>query len=169
MPLGYVNRAQGNPLLQERIVIEEKAPEDVAAALESDPQAVYLDVRTEGEFVRGHVPGALNIPVAEQVPATGTMAPNPDFVSVVCASISLDATVYCGCASGPRSRHAVTLLQHAGYTNVSNVTSGFNGVVDPLGRVLEPGWAARGLPVEAGDGGPFGHAALRAAAESSDG
>ena len=169
MPLGYVNRAQGNPLLQERIVIEEKAPEDVAAALESDPQAVYLDVRTEGEFVQGHVPGALNIPVAELVPVTGMMAPNPDFVSVVRASISLDATVYCGCASGPRSRQAVTLLRQTGYTNVSNVTSGFSGVVDPLGRVLEPGWAARGLPVEAGDGGPFGYAALRAAAESSDG
>jgi rhodanese-related sulfurtransferase len=169
MPLGYVKRTQAKSLLQERVVIEEKAPEDVATALESDPQAVYLDVRTEGEFVQGHVPRALNIPVAEQVPATGTMAPNPDFMSVVRASISLGATVYCGCASGPRSRHAVTLLQHAGYTDVSNVTSGFSGVVDPLGRVLEPGWTARGLPVEAGDGGPFGYVALRAAAESSDG
>jgi rhodanese-related sulfurtransferase len=169
MPLGYVKRTQAKSLLQERVVIEEKAPEDVATALESDPQAVYLDVRTEGEFVQGHVPRALNVPVAGQVPATGTMAPNPDFMSVVRASISLGATVYCGCASGPRSRYAVTLLQHAGYTDVSNVTSGFSGVVDPLGRVLEPGWAARGLPVEAGDGGPFGYVALRAAAESSDG
>lgn len=149
-------------------MIDEKAPEDVAEALESDPQAVYLDVRTVGEFARGHVPGALNIPIAELVPITGMMTPNPDFVSVVRASVSLDATVYCGCASGPRSRHAVALLEHAGYANVSNVTSGFNGVVDPLGRVLEPGWAARGLPVEASDGGSFSYAALCAAAEPGD-
>jgi len=149
-------------------VIEETAPEDVAAALESDPQAVYLDVRTEGEFVRGHPRGALNIPIAELVQVTGMMTPNLDFISVVLASISADANVYCGCASGPRSRHAVTLLQHAGYAGVSNVTSGFNGVVDPLGRVLEPGWAARGLPIESGDGGPFAYAALCAAAESAD-
>jgi len=149
-------------------VIEEKAPEDVATALESDPQAVYLDVRTEGEFVRGHAPGALNIPIAELVPITGMMVPNPDFMSVVHASISTDATVYCGCASGPRSRHAVTMLQRAGYATVSNVTFGFNGIVDPLGRVIDPGWAARGLPVESGDGGPFAYAALCAAAESAD-
>jgi len=149
-------------------VIEEKAPEDVAGALESDPLAVYLDVRTEGEFVRGHVPGSLNVPIAEPTPATGMMAANADFMTVVRASIETNATVYCGCASGLRSRHAVALLQQAGYLSVSNVAAGFNGVVDPLGRVLEPGWAARGLPIESGDGGPFGYAALSAAAETSD-
>ena len=149
-------------------MIEEIAHEEVAAALESNPAAVYLDVRTVGEFARGHVPGALNVPIAEMVPVTGMMTPNLDFMDVVQASVSKEATVYCGCASGPRSRHAVSLLQQAGYPSVSNVTSGFNGVVDPLGRVLEPGWAARGLPVEPGDGGPFGYAALTAAAESAD-
>lgn len=149
-------------------MIEETAPEDVAAALESNPEAVYLDVRTVGEFARGHVPGALNVPIAERVPATGRMTPNLDFMDVVQASVSTEATVYCGCASGPRSRHAVSLLQHAGYTDVSNVTSGFNGVVDPLGRVREPGWAARGLPVASGDGGPFSYAALSGAGESAD-
>ncbi len=150
-------------------MIEETAPEAVAAALESDPDAVYLDVRTEGEFVRGHPPGALNIPIAELIPLVGIMTPNSDFMAIVQASISADATVYCGCASGPRSRQAVALLQQAGYARVRNVTSGFNGVVDPLGRVREPGWAARGLPVEEGDGGSFGYAALRAAAAPSTG
>jgi rhodanese-related sulfurtransferase len=149
-------------------VIEDKAPEDVAQSLDSDPESVYLDVRTVGEFEQGHVPGALNVPVAEPSPATGMMAPNPDFVAVVQASIVPGATIYCGCATGPRSRHAVMLLLHAGYDQSYNVAPGFNGITDPLGRVVEPGWAARGLPVEPGDGGAFGYAALRAAAGPED-
>jgi rhodanese-related sulfurtransferase len=153
--------------LQAALVIEEKAPEDVAQALAEDPQSVYLDVRTVGEYDRGHVPGSLNVPVAELSPSTGMMAPNPEFMAVVQHAIDPAATVYCGCATGPRSRHAVTLLQQAGYRSAFNVTAGFNGVVDPLGRVIEPGWAARGLPVEVGDGGVFGYAALHAAATAA--
>ena len=150
-------------------MIEDKAPETVSAALESDPQAVYLDVRTVGEFVRGHEPGSLNDPIAEPSTATGMMVPNPDFIAVVESAIAREATIYCGCASGIRSRHAVTLLHEAGYSTAYNVTAGFNGVVDPLGRVIEPGWAARGLEIESGDGGPFSYAALRAASEPADG
>jgi len=143
-------------------VVEEKMPEEVAAELERDPTAIYLDVRTTPEFEAGHVPGALNVPIMEQDPATGAMRPNAHFMEVVGAAIRRDATVFCGCATGPRSRHAVTLLREQGFDRVFNVYAGFNGVTDPVGRVVEPGWAARGLPVETGDGGPFGYAALRA-------
>jgi rhodanese-related sulfurtransferase len=144
-------------------MIEEKTPEAVAEAMETDAAAVYLDVRTVAEFEHGHVPGALNVPILEQSPETGAMVPNPGFLAVVTAAVPTTSLVFCGCATGPRSRHAVTLLQQHGYERVFNVYAGFNGVVDPLGRVREPGWAARGLPTEAGDGGPFGYAALRAA------
>lgn len=135
-------------------------PEEVAAELERDPTAVYLDVRTTGEFEAGHVPGALNVPIMEQDPS-GAMRPNARFVQVVGDAVRRDATVFCGCATGPRSRHAVTLLRELGFERVYNVYAGFHGVTDPLGRVIEPGWAARGLPVETGDGGPFSYAALR--------
>lgn len=149
-------------------MIEDRTPEDVARALEEDPAAVYLDVRTVEEFEQGHVPGALNVPVAEPSPTTGMMAPNPDFLAVVSAAIAPTTTIYCGCATGPRSRHAVMVLLQGGYQTAFNVAPGFNGIADPLGRVIEPGWAARGLPVEIGDGGPFSYAALRAPHATAD-
>ncbi|NKB89259.1 MAG: hypothetical protein GKS06_13660 [Acidobacteria bacterium] len=149
-------------------MIEDQTPQDVAEALEQNVDAVYLDVRTVEEFERGHVPGALNIPVAEPSPATGMMAPNPEFVRVATSSIAPDATIYCGCATGPRSRHAVSLLQQAGYAKAFNVAPGFNGVTDPLGRVIEAGWQALGLPVETGTGGALGYEELAASAASSE-
>ena len=142
-------------------MIEDRMPEAVAEAMQADASAVYLDVRTVAEFEAGHVPGALNIPILMKDPVTGAMTPNPEFLAVVTAVVPMTSRVFCGCASGPRSRHAAMLLQQHGYEDVFNVHAGFNGVVDPLGRVIEPGWAARGLPVEAGDGGALGYAALR--------
>ncbi|PYR85421.1 MAG: rhodanese-like domain-containing protein, partial [Acidobacteria bacterium] len=59
------------------------SPEQAKEILESDGNAVYIDVRTEPEFVNGHVPKAVNIPVVWPDPATRQMKPNPDFVNVV--------------------------------------------------------------------------------------
>ena len=142
-------------------MIEDKTPEAVAEAMAADAGAVYLDVRTVAEFEAGHVPGALNVPIMVKDPVTGAMSPNAEFLAVVTAVVPMTSRVFCGCATGPRSRHAGTVLLQHGYEEVFNVYAGFNGVVNPLGRVVEPGWAARGLPVESGDGGPLGYAALR--------
>src|ERR1041385_553757 len=47
-------------------------------ALEEDPNAIYIDVRTVREFTAGHPEGAINIPVA--FPNPGGMMLNEDFV-----------------------------------------------------------------------------------------
>jgi rhodanese-related sulfurtransferase len=119
------------------------------ATLQQDPQAVYLDVRTEAEFEAGHPTGARNVPVVFFDPATRQPVANPDFLAVVQRHLPAATKIVVGCASGVRSQRACELLAEAGYTDVSNVQGGFMGARDALGRAL-PGWADAGLPVERG-------------------
>ena len=48
----------------------------------ANSDAVYIDVRTEGEFAKGHPQRAVNIPVAFPDPSRAIMV-NSDFVKVV--------------------------------------------------------------------------------------
>lgn len=72
------------------------------------PNAVLLDVRTPQEFREGHIPGSRNLPLQQleeisfEVPEENT----PLFVY---------------CQSGARSRQAVSLLRHMGYTSVQDI------------------------------------------------
>ena len=116
--------------------------------LDGGSDAVYIDVRTEGEFQNGHVPNAVNIPVVWPDPATRQMKPNPDFVKVVAAHYSKDKKIIVGCQMGGRSLKAAEILGEAGFQDVSNMQGGFGGARDPMGRVVAPGWATSGYPVE---------------------
>lgn len=69
-----------------------------------------LDVRTAGEYERGHLPGALNFPLDE---LRGSLERVPGDRHLV---------VYCGV--GYRSYHACKILRHHGY-EVSNLSGGF--------------------------------------------
>ena len=130
----------------------EMAPVDVAARLETEEKAVYLDVRAEHEFEQGHPEGALNIPIFHFDPATGQPEPNNQFLAVVHGTIDKDASIYVGCASGQRSYQAASLMKTAGYEAVVNVDGGFSGKRDPFGTLVQPGWVECGLPVGMGDG-----------------
>lgn len=125
---------------------------------------LYLDVRSTPEFVQGHPAGAWHVPLLDVDPASGAMRPNPDFARVVGAAFERGKRILVGCQSGKRSAQAAGILAAEGFTAVTNVAGGFGGERDPLGRVAVPGWAASGLPVETGDGGERGHAALRSRA-----
>lgn len=67
-----------------------------------------IDVRTPSEFGRGHLPGALNIPLDTIATASQKL---PD----------KDETLYVYCQSGNRSGRAVKQLTASGYTNVTNI------------------------------------------------
>jgi rhodanese-related sulfurtransferase len=121
--------------------------------LKANPDAVYIDVRSEREFANGHPAGAVNIPVAFPDPARG-MVMNVDFVKVVEANFSKEKPLVVGCQAGPRATAACGLLQQAGYQQISNVLGGFGGMRDQMGNTVAPGWANSGLPVsqESGEG-----------------
>jgi rhodanese-related sulfurtransferase len=113
----------------------------------------YLDVRTEEEFAAGRPAGAWNVPVMMRDPA-GRGAPNADFVAVVKKAFPAGARLILGCASGVRSMRACEMLAGAGFAELVNVSSGFQGG-------SEPGWKDCGLPCESGASPERGYAALR--------
>ena len=144
--------------------VPEVSPEVAEQQIRLQAGAIYLDVRTVEEFVRGHPEGAFNIPVSCLDASRQHLLPNSEFLAIVQQHLSPQIPIYCGCASGQRSLQAAQLLRSAGYTNVYNVLAGFQGVRDPAGRMLVPGWEARGLPSGDGDGDELSYAALRAKA-----
>ncbi len=135
------------------MAIKQIIPQEAYDMLKSGEGYVYIDVRTEQEFLSGHPEGAVNIPIAFPDPAQG-MAPNKEFAQVVEANFLKDKKIIVGCQAGPRSNRAAELLQGTGYQDVSSVRGGFGGMRDPSGQVIAPGWSGLGLPVsqENGDG-----------------
>lgn len=135
------------------MTLPELTPTEAKKLLDQNAGYVYLDVRSLPEFVAGHVPGAMNIPIAEPNPATGKLDPNPGFLSAVETMIPRAAKLIVGCKSGGRSTKACAALQQAGYLHVHNMIGGFSGATDAKGAVICKGWSMLGFPVERGDGG----------------
>jgi rhodanese-related sulfurtransferase len=128
--------------------IKNIGPEQAKSILDSDGSTVYIDVRTEQEFLNGHVPKSINIPVVWPDPSTRQMKPNPDFIKVVSAHFSKDKRIIVGCQAGGRSQFAAELLAQEGFEDVSNMQGGFGGARDPMGRVVAQGWTQLGFPIE---------------------
>ena len=116
--------------------------------------SVYVDVRSQAEFDMGHPAGAVNVPLLDRDPRTGHMHANPDFITVMQANFAPDASLLIGCQVGGRSMRASQMLEAFGFSDVTNVKGGFDGMRDPMGRLIDPGWEESGLPVE--DGAPAG-------------
>ena len=68
--------------------------------------AIILDVRSKEEFQRGHIKGALNIPV-------NVLGNNLD-------KLKKDKPIIACCASGMRSASAKSVLKSNGFTEVYN-------------------------------------------------
>ncbi|MER2606738.1 MAG: rhodanese-like domain-containing protein [Siculibacillus sp.] len=85
---------------------------------------VLIDVRESGEFVAGHVPGAINLPLSAFSPAA---LPKPEGKRVVLM-----------CRSGNRSGRAQAAAHGAGRTDVLNYS----------GSMIE--WTAKAGPIATG-------------------
>jgi len=142
--------------------IKQQSPREAFDTLKANPDALYLDVRTEGEFAQGHPAGAINIPVVF-IKGPGQMEVNPDFLPIAEKLIPRNKTLFVGCQSGVRSMRACEMLEGAGYSNLTNVVGGFGGRRDQSGSVVAPGWRDSGLPVST-DTGDASYQSLRAKA-----
>ncbi|HEX4339906.1 MAG TPA: rhodanese-like domain-containing protein [Polyangiaceae bacterium] len=108
---------------------------------------IYVDVRTEQEFEKGHPAGALNVPISRR--GASGMAPNPDFMTVMENAFDKNERLLVGCQSGMRSTKAIAALTQAGFTNLRELETGYEGKKDAFGKLI-PGWSKKGLPTGTG-------------------
>jgi rhodanese-related sulfurtransferase len=114
--------------------------------LQKNPDAVYVDVRTEEEFAQGHPAGAINLPVVFLKQGAAPQ-PNDSFLAVAQKVLPRDKKLVVGCMAGGRSQRACEILEQAGYGDLTNVRGGFGGARDPSGAIVVVGWRDAGLPV----------------------
>lgn len=143
------------------MAIAQMTPVEAHELLSNDPEAVYLDVRTEAEFEKGHPTGAYNIPVVF-LEAGAPARPNPDFVAVVSRHFARERKLVVGCQSGGRSGRACDILAQVGFTDLTNVRGGFGGARDRSGQVVTVGWKDSDLPVTTGQSEAHAYADLSA-------
>jgi len=88
----------------------------LAARLEEgSPGPVVLDVRRRDEYLEGHVPGAINIPVDELSERLGELA----------ALSESDLVVYC--LAGRRAERALAILAAHGFHRLMHLTGDLTG------------------------------------------
>lgn len=94
-------------------------PRDLAGPGQNAAPLV-IDVRYDGEWSEGHLPGALHIPLGR--------------LSDRLAEVPRDRPLVTHCRAGSRSAIAASLLRRAGFQDVSNLTGGYDA------------WLGAGLP-----------------------
>ncbi len=123
-------------------------PREAWALLQQQPDALFVDVRMEIESLYvGRPPGVHNIPWYEYP----DLQPSPPhFAQAVLREAGSTArTVVLICRSGKRTLDAWAALEAAGFTDVVNVTHGFEGELDDhFHRSTASGWRFEGLPWE---------------------
>jgi len=87
--------------------------EALLARIESGAAPVILDVRSRGEFARGHVPGARHIPFWRVSRRIGELVIPQDS----------ELVVYCG--HGPRAVIARRALRRRGFTRITYLEGHF--------------------------------------------
>ncbi|HEY8626739.1 MAG TPA: molybdopterin-synthase adenylyltransferase MoeB [Gaiellaceae bacterium] len=98
---------------QTRAEIEEVSSARASELLQSADPPVFVDVREQGEWDEGHIPGAAHIP-------RGNLESRIDGVE---PDRSREIVLYC--ATGSRSTFAAKTLAELGYENVVSLAEGF--------------------------------------------
>lgn len=94
------------------------------AGMRGDDVPVVIDVRNDAEWADGHLPSAVHIPLGRLTERLNELPKGQPLVTQ--------------CAAGGRSAIAASLLQRAGFKEVSNLVGGYNA------------WTAAGLPTAPG-------------------
>lgn len=83
-----------------------------ARELDQKKGMMLIDVRTDKEFERGHIPGAAHVPLAE--------------IGDRIKKLKKDKELVVYCQNGNRSIWAIKRLMGMGYKNLSNLKGGYN-------------------------------------------
>jgi len=86
---------------------------------------LLLDVRETNEYVQGHLPGAVNLPLSE--------------LQVRIHEVEKEQAIVLVCARGRRSAMAAEFMASVGYTQLYNLVDGTLG------------WMMQGLPLDTED------------------
>jgi len=125
-------------------MVENVPPAQVWEALNNDPEARLVDVRTEGEWNSVGIPdvsaaGKETVLLPWQTVPGGPV--NPGFLDGLrAAGLTPENHLYFICRSGARSAAAAEVARQAGFSSVFNVSSGFEG------SRFSAGWKALNLP-----------------------
>lgn len=119
-------------------------PAEAHALLLERPNAVLIDVRTMAEWTWVGVPAVAGTRFVEWS-RWPQGAQNPDFTAQAGEGIDTDQPVLMLCRSGGRSAAAAHALTEAGFSEVYNISGGFEGDVDADGH-RTGGWRGAGLP-----------------------
>jgi rhodanese-related sulfurtransferase len=143
--------AEGMPMAGHGGGVPDIEPEQTWQALQDDPMAVLVDVRTDAEWNFVGLPDLDGL--GKQVvlipwQAYPTMQVNGAFAAHLAqAGLTPGHRLYFICRSGARSLSAGLAAQAAGFPHAYNVADGFEGPVDAEGhRGTVAGWKAAGLP-----------------------
>ncbi len=132
-------------------MVENIPPKQVWEALQKDPQAQLVDVRTDAEWTYvglTDLAGAGKQPVLIPWQIFPKMEVNAGFVEQLRqAGFTPEHHIYFLCRSGVRSLAAAQAAQAAGFAHCYNIADGFEGNPDPDGhRGRVAGWKAEELP-----------------------
>jgi rhodanese-related sulfurtransferase len=132
-------------------MVENIPPRQTWAALQVEPNAQLVDVRTDAEWAYVGLPdlsAAGKQPVLIPWQIFPSMQVNAGFIEHLAqAGLKPEHHIYFLCRSGVRSLAAAQAAQAAGFPNAYNIADGFEGPPDEEGhRGQIAGWKADGLP-----------------------
>ena len=117
-------------------MIKEIKSSEIKKFIDSNPDTVLLDVRTENEWRTVGKPDTKDLGIKSFFI---TISQDPGFLERVKTNIDKKKQVLVMCAAGGRSFVAANLLANEGY-NTLNISDGFSGNDQDLG------WKNLGLP-----------------------
>ena len=117
-------------------MIKQIKSSEIKKFIESNPDTVLLDVRTEDEWNTVGKPNTKDLGIKSFFI---TISQDQSFLDKVKENINKKNKVLVICAAGGRSIIAANLLSNEGY-NTLNISDGFSG------NAQDPGWKNLGLP-----------------------
>ncbi len=94
--------------------------------VQADSNAVVLDVRTQDEWNRGIIPGAINIDIYK----------GQGFIYAV-EELDKAKNYYVYCAAGARSAQACNIMNQLGFTTTYNLAGGISQWTGPVALPAE--------------------------------